>query len=267
MKLLAVILGVVALFAITTWAQSPRERDRPVGPPPPHPLLDLFDTDKNGELSLAEMDAAASVLKQFDRDGDRVVTREELPRPPRPQGDRPRGEGTRAPGAETSETNATPGTVFFRNGYETDRRDGGRPVVLIAAALGVSSEVFRDAFSKVTPARDGRPSETQVRANKQFLMDALGKYGVSNERLDTVSNYYRYQPQSGELWTHAPAKAKAIIENGIVTGFEIVDAGAGYSTPPSIVVAGHPDVKVEVTLNFTTNLKTNGSIATLNLVK
>lgn len=168
---------------------------------------------------------------------------------------------------ETSTSQATPGTVLFRKGHETDRRDGGRPVVLIAAALGVSPDVFRDAFSKVTPARDGSPTETQVRANKQFLMDALSKFGVSNDRLDTVSNYYRYRPQSGELWTHTPAKAKAIIEDGVVTGFEIVEAGAGFSTPPQIVVVGHPEVKAEATLDFTTNLKTNGSIESLVIIK
>src|SRR5438552_11396179 len=57
--------------------------------------------------------------------------------------------------------------VVFSGGHETDLRDGGRPVVLIAAALGVTPEVFREAFSHVRPAPAGRePEPGQVRQNK-----------------------------------------------------------------------------------------------------
>ena len=48
--------------------------------------------------------------------------------------------------------------VVFSGGHETDGRDGGRPVILIAAALKVKPEVFRAAFSGVHPARGGGPS-------------------------------------------------------------------------------------------------------------
>ena len=40
----------------------------------------------------------------------------------------------------------------FTGGYDTDPRDHGRPVVLVAAGLGVAPEVFREAFSHVHPA-------------------------------------------------------------------------------------------------------------------
>src|SRR5438128_6546776 len=64
--------------------------------------------------------------------------------------------------------------VKFEGGFETDRRDGGRPVVLIAAALGVSDDVFRKAFSGVTPAAGGRePEPEQVRKNKEALLRVL----------------------------------------------------------------------------------------------
>ena len=46
--------------------------------------------------------------------------------------------------------------IKFSGGHETDRRDGGRPVVLVAAGLGVSPELFREAFRGVTPARADR---------------------------------------------------------------------------------------------------------------
>src|SRR3954464_1418244 len=85
--------------------------------------------------------------------------------------------------------------VTFSGGHETDPRDHGRPVVLIAAALGLMPDVFRDAFSRVRPARDGRdPEPAQVRQNKAVLLDALEKYGITNEQLDRVSDYYRYPP-------------------------------------------------------------------------
>jgi hypothetical protein len=56
--------------------------------------------------------------------------------------------------------------VKFSGGHETDRRDGGRPVVLVAAGLGVKPEVFRDAFSNVRPAKNGKPSGEEARRNK-----------------------------------------------------------------------------------------------------
>jgi hypothetical protein len=84
--------------------------------------------------------------------------------------------------------------VTFSGGHRTDAMDGGRPVVLVAAALGVKPEVFREAFSGVTPARGGRPSPEESRRNKEALMKVLKPLGVSNERLER-----------GELWKTTPA--------------------------------------------------------------
>src|SRR6478736_1641922 len=65
--------------------------------------------------------------------------------------------------------------VVFSGGYDTDPRDKGRPVVLVAGALGVTPEVFRDAFSRVHPAGPGRggPTREEAQANKAVLMSAL----------------------------------------------------------------------------------------------
>ncbi|MEQ1843928.1 MAG: hypothetical protein ABL994_26285 [Verrucomicrobiales bacterium] len=38
-------------------------------------------------------------------------------------------------------------------------------------------------------------------------MSALGKYGITNERLDTVSNFYRYPPGRGDLWKTTPCRS------------------------------------------------------------
>ncbi|HEY5310888.1 MAG TPA: hypothetical protein VIK18_00165, partial [Pirellulales bacterium] len=118
--------------------------------------------------------------------------------------------------------------LVFSEGHETDPRDHGRPVVLIAGALGVPPEVFREAFSHVRPAKPGtQPDPQQVRKNKSALMQALGPRGVSNERLDEVSNYYRYARSRGEMWPTQPATGFARVKNGKVVGFVISNGGSG----------------------------------------
>src|SRR6476620_1732883 len=106
-----------------------------------------------------------------------------------------------AQGQTVREAPTTRVPIVFSGGHETDPRDNGRPVVLIASALGVPPEVFRDAFSHVTPARAGQePDPSQVNKNKAALLQALGPYGITNARLDEVSNYYRYNASAGEHW-------------------------------------------------------------------
>jgi hypothetical protein len=151
--------------------------------------------------------------------------------------------------------------VEFVGGHETDRVDHGRPVVLIAAALKVKPEEFRQAFSKVKPAPGGQhPDPEQVRKNKAVLMAALEPLGVTNERLDEVSNWYRYRPGNGELWKHREAKAVATVKDGVVTAIHVTDGGAGYSSAPTVKVAGVGEVKAKVTVGYGEELKTNGSV-------
>ena len=88
-----------------------------------------------------------------------------------------------------------------------------------------------------------------------------------NERLDEVSNYYRYNREAGEVWQRTPATATAIIQDGKVTGFNITNAGAGYSTAPTVKVVGYDDLEVKVTIEFSTDLSTNGRVASLSIVE
>src|SRR6185295_13684382 len=118
--------------------------------------------------------------------------------------------------------------VTFSGGHETDPQDHGRPVVLVAAGLGVKPEVFRKAFSGVTPARGRGPTREEARRNKEALMKVLRPYKVTTDRLDEVSNYYRYRPQEGELWNHAEAKAHAVVEGGKLIKIVIDEPGSGY---------------------------------------
>ncbi len=70
--------------------------------------------------------------------------------------------------------------------------DKGRPVCEIANELGVPAEVFREAFTHVTPAAKGvEPSDAQREANHQALLSRLSPYGVTPALLDSVSDKYR----------------------------------------------------------------------------
>jgi hypothetical protein len=156
--------------------------------------------------------------------------------------------------------------VSFIGGHETDPRDGGRPVVLIAAALNVPSDVFRKAFSGVTPAAGGEePQPEQVRLNKQALLKVLGPYGITNDQLDTVSDYYRYSGSRGQMWRNTPATATATIRDGTVVAITITNPGAGYSSVPTISVPGARKFNAAVTVAFGTDFEKNGSIASVTL--
>lgn len=286
MKTLAVVSLVAATFSVAAWSQAPQNDRCPSPPPPPaDPVVDLFDTDGDGEISESEVQDAVASLQRLDQNQDGSVTRNEIPRPPHheprrhhgpghtdrrpPRGRRPvsRDNGIVRMQRSPEAGNTTPGTLIFRGGYETDRQDNGRPVALIAAALGVSPEIFREAFSRVNPVRGGEPSEARVRANKEVLLQALSQYGISNHRLDAVSNYYRYRPGGGSLWRHTPAVAQAIIQDGKVTGFTLTEAGSGYLKAPSVTVVGYEDVTVKAEIGFSEEMARNGRITKLTVVE
>ena len=68
-------------------------------------------------------------------------------------------------------------SVVISGGFNTDPQDHGRPVVLIAAALGVPTEVFREAFRGVTPAGlDSGPTSEKAQQNKAALLKVLAPY-------------------------------------------------------------------------------------------
>lgn len=155
--------------------------------------------------------------------------------------------------------------VTIRGGYETLPIDHGRPVILIASALGVKPAIFRDAFNHVRPARPNEtPSDERVHGNKEQLLLRLSPYGITNERLDEVSDYYRYQPGNGELWHHRPARLVALFRNGKFVGIKVKDSGEGYSSLPQLIVPGHPDLKFEVRIAYGQDFDRNGSFAAVS---
>jgi hypothetical protein len=158
--------------------------------------------------------------------------------------------------------------LTITGGHETDPRDHGRPVVLVANGLGVTPEVFRDAFSRVTPAHgEGGPSRELAQRNKSVLMAALGKYGINNDLLDRVSNFYRYQPQKGGLWSNTTATAYATVKDGAVTSIVVSNAGAGYSSAPTVTIPDHPEIKLKAAIAYGKELQKNGSISAITIEK
>jgi hypothetical protein len=168
-------------------------------------------------------------------------------------------------GADSGGTPATQVPLVFSGGHETDPRDHDRPVVLVAGALQVKPEVFRAAFSGVHPAGPGSggPTPDEARANKQVLLGALSKYGVTNDRLDQVSNRCRYRAWAGEMWPTHAASGYATVSNGAVTGFVVTDPGYGYSSPPVVTVTGMSGSAVVATLGFDPDFSRNGSVLSI----
>jgi hypothetical protein len=157
--------------------------------------------------------------------------------------------------------------ITFSGGHEIGRNDYGRPIALIAAALNVEPDVFREAFSGVTPAHGRGPSQEEARRNKSALMKVLAPRGVTNDRLDEVSNYYRYQPQRGNLWRTTPAKAHAVVVNGKIRSIVVTEPGSGYCNPPEATVQGLENVTLKVMLHFDVDLRKNGGVASVEVAK
>ncbi|CAN5893686.1 hypothetical protein BH11VER1_BH11VER1_01500 [soil metagenome] len=157
--------------------------------------------------------------------------------------------------------------VVFSGGHETEGVDRGRPMVLIAAALGVKPEVFREAFSHVHPAGPGSdgPTDAEARQNKAALMNALEKYGITDERLNAVSNYYRYPPGRGGLWKSHSATANALVKNGAVIGYEITSGGSGYSSPPAVSVPNIKGATALVEVSFGKAMESNGAVSAITV--
>ena len=97
-------------------------------------------------------------------------------------------------------------------------------------------------------------------------MKALKPHRVTIERLDEVSDYYRYKPQTGKLWKATPAEAYAIVEGGVIKKVVLTAAGSGYNSTPVATVEGVAKTELEVTLKFGKELETNGSIGSVEVI-
>jgi hypothetical protein len=198
----AVAIGSVAGWVTqvddTARRDGPRPQSRqPRDPPPPDPLMMLFDANQDGTIDAEEIRGAPAALLKLDRNQDGSLSRDELPQPPRPPQDRPRDgrpgngrPGNGRPGAPSADRprGERPDQPPPRDRVDADP-DHGRPVELIARDLGVTPEAFREAFKRVRPAPRGeRPTHEQREQNRRVLSEALG---VAPEKLDEVMDRYR----------------------------------------------------------------------------
>jgi len=118
----------------------------------------------------------------------------------------------------------------------------------------------------VKPAPAGTiPGHQRVQENKAKLMRVLGPKGITNDRLDEVSDYYRYNRRFEKLWRTRPASIYAVVDEGDVIGFKIIDGGAGYTTSPSVSIPGVNTFNATVNLSFGTDLSTNGAVTAVSI--
>jgi len=155
--------------------------------------------------------------------------------------------------------------VSFTGGFAIGANDYGRPVPLYAAMLGVTPTVFRAAFAGVRPDGAHAPTGAQQQANKAALMSVLAAYDVTNDRLDEVANYYRFDSSRGQTWPQRSAHAEAVVSGGRVIAIRILDAGVGYTQAPTATVPGYPNATLTASVAFTSSFATNGHVSAVTI--
>jgi predicted O-methyltransferase YrrM len=91
MKRTAIAIATMIGAIVLARHGSAQQPGQPVRGGPQNPLLQAFDTDRDGTLSAAEIDAAAAKLRERDANKDGKLTADELPRGPGGRGGFGRG--------------------------------------------------------------------------------------------------------------------------------------------------------------------------------
>ena len=100
MKRMAIAIATMIGAVVLARYGSAQQPGQPGRGGPQNPLLQAFDTDRDGTLSTAEIDAAAAKLRERDTNKDGKLTADELPRSPGGRGGfGPGGGGRGGPGA------------------------------------------------------------------------------------------------------------------------------------------------------------------------
>ena len=204
MKKLTTLAAVLALAAgsTLTFAQDeerPRERQRDgqrdgeregrrgqrdgegrpgFGGPPrfPNPVMSLFDTDEDGELSADEISKAADALRKLDRNEDGKVTAEELPRPQFGGGGRPGGPG--GPGGPGAGFNPT---AFLDRLME--ERDTNKDGALSKEELEAADERQRGMLLRSDANEDGALDKSEIdQMRERFRSFGQGGRGFGRGR-------------------------------------------------------------------------------------
>lgn len=162
----------------------PRRPDSPPGPPPGGGLFGALDTDRNGELSTAEIVAAGTALLKLDRNGDGKLTPDEVFGPGGPAGGGPAGRpgvGQPGNGLPPGDPNAArrPGQRGFGLGgqnpeefrqrlKEADTNNDGKVSKEEAPAL------LKDRFDRIDANSDGFIDEAEIRQMLRRMAEGAG---------------------------------------------------------------------------------------------
>jgi Ca2+-binding EF-hand superfamily protein len=165
-------------------AAPPRRPDGPPGAPPvgglPGGLFAALDTDKDGQLSTAEIVAAGTTLMKFDRNGDGKLTPEEIfgpgagPPPARPADGAPPSArpGEPRPGV------GRPGGGFSLEAFDKDK-DG-------KISKEEAPDRLKERFEQVDSNSDGFIDQAEFRQMTERMQKAGGK--AKGKRPDSNNN-------------------------------------------------------------------------------
>jgi len=192
---------VVAAASAQRPGVPPGKRDQSKsgrGFPPPSPLMDVLDADRDGELSAEEIANAPQVLKKLDKNGDGKLDRDELrPQPPRGGGPGdPGGMGPFPPGGPGGPGGMGPRGTGEQSSMEAapTPKDDGEGEVLKALQQIPQEQGWRANV----PATDGRLL--------RLLTEAVGaknvvEIGTSNG-ISTIWFALALRKTGGKLITH-----------------------------------------------------------------
>lgn len=158
----------LCLFVLTAWAigvptaalAQERQEGRG-GPPPQSPIATALDTDHDGVISAAELEAAPSVLKGLDRNADGRLDQTELMpagfgRGGGPEGREGRGGGGPGRGGEPGDTPATSPAELTSMLMAFDANKDG---VLTRAEL---PERLQPIFDRTDTNKDGKLTVEEI---------------------------------------------------------------------------------------------------------
>jgi predicted O-methyltransferase YrrM len=200
-----------AVAAGATLAQPPGQPGRGG---PPNPLLQMFDTDRDGALSASEIDGAAARLRERDANKDGKLTADELPRGPGGRG----GPG-RGPGAMAEESDLSKPLL---------PKDDGEKRILAALEQARGGE----RYANVSTA-DGRLLRQLTEAvNARRVVELGTSTGESGLWFSMA-----LRKTGGKLYTHDidPGRIKVARENFKRAGVEdivVITEGDAHETAP-----------------------------------
>ena len=126
------------------------------------PILKVLDTDQDGTLSASEIANASKALIQLDKDGDGIISVEEM----RPDMSKmPGGIAGAGPGANGQPNGAMMVKMFERNDANGDGKLTGDEI----------PERMRDKLKMVDKDGDGSISKSELAAMAARMEDGLGK--------------------------------------------------------------------------------------------